>query len=99
MTRTLSVSFEDEKYSSIELPEGSRLSETLNVHNSPILFGCRTGICGTCAIEVLEGEKALHSRTSDEAEYLTVFAEGRERCRLACQIRLNANIKIRKIRL
>ncbi|MBC6436085.1 2Fe-2S iron-sulfur cluster binding domain-containing protein, partial [Nostoc sp. HG1] len=28
------------------------LSEHLTIQNSPVLFGCRTGICGTCLVEV-----------------------------------------------
>lgn len=46
----------------VELEEESLLSEHLNIQNSPILFGCRIGICGTCSIEILEGQESLQPR-------------------------------------
>ena len=33
------------------LDERAELSRELDVSNSPLLFGCRTGVCGTCAVE------------------------------------------------
>lgn len=80
----------------VELKEGDCLSEKLTIHNSPILFGCRIGICGTCAIEVVDQEKPLHERTHDEKEFLGAMAPGRDEVRLACQIHINTNIKIKK---
>ncbi len=80
----------------VELREGDNLSEKLTIHNSPILFGCRIGICGTCAIEVLESDKPLPERTYDENEFLGALAPGRDDVRLACQIKINTNIKIKK---
>jgi ferredoxin len=80
----------------VELKEGDNLSEKLTIHNSPILFGCRIGVCGTCAIEVLESDKPLPERTYDEKEFLGALAPGRDEVRLACQIKINTNIKIKK---
>ena len=62
------------------------------------MFGCRTGICGTCLIEVEEtinGE--LAEPTADELELLEIIAPGNLRARLACQIELRADIRIRYI--
>ncbi len=91
------VEFSDSDKEAVELQEGDCLSEKLTIQNSPILFGCRIGICGTCAIEVLE-EKGdpLHPRTHDETEFLGTMAPGRNEVRLACQIHINTNIKIKK---
>lgn len=80
----------------VELQEGDNLSEKLTIHNSPILFGCRIGICGTCAIEVVQQDQPLHERTHDEKEFLGTMAPGRDEVRLACQIHINTNIKIKK---
>ena len=93
---TFKVEFIDSDKLSLEIAEGACLSEKLTIHNSPILFGCRIGICGTCAIEVVEDGGKLHERTYDENEFLGALAPGRDNVRLACQIHLNTNIKIRR---
>lgn len=90
------IEFIDSDKVPVELKEGDNLSEKLTIHNSPILFGCRIGICGTCAIEVLEESTPLHARTHDEKEFLEAMAPGRNNVRLACQININTNLKIRK---
>lgn len=81
----------------VELNEGDCLSEKLTIQNSPILFGCRIGICGTCAIEVLEEKGApLHPRTDEEKNFLETMAPGEDKVRLACQIHLNTNISVKR---
>lgn len=80
----------------VELNEGDNLSEKLTIQNSPILFGCRIGICGTCAVEVIESETPLPPRSYDEEQFLETMAPGRKNLRLACQIEINTNIKIKK---
>jgi ferredoxin len=81
----------------VELKDGECLSEKLTIHNSPILFGCRIGICGTCAIEVLQSDSPLPPRTQDESDFLENMYPGNENIRLACQIHINTNMKIRKV--
>lgn len=90
------IEFPESDKAPVELKEGDNLSEKLTIHNSPILFGCRIGICGTCAVEVIEEDSPLHERTHDEKEFLEAMAPGRNNVRLACQININTNIKIRK---
>ena len=87
-----SVSFES-AHEAITLEAEAILSEHLNVDNSPVLFGCRTGICGTCLVEVSEGE--LSPPSSDEVELLSLIAPGNSRARLACQLKLSSSIKIK----
>ncbi len=41
------VQFEGDSHAPVLLPEGEALSHALTIQNSPVLFGCRTGICGT----------------------------------------------------
>ncbi len=83
----------------IELDEGDCLSEVLTVQNSPILFGCRIGICGTCAIEVEDVGGTLHPRTENEHEFLDTLAPGNKTVRLACQIHIDSHLKVKKARI
>lgn len=91
------ITFPDTGHGPISIPEGTNLSEQLTIINSPLLFGCRTGICGTCLVQVEEGVDALQAPESDEKEALDVYAPGNTRARLACQIFLNADIALKKI--
>lgn len=92
------ISFTDTKYAPVVLNEGAELSENLTVQNSPILFGCRIGICGTCLIRVHEEslDSPLHPRTHNESEFIEGLFPGDSGLRLACQIKINTNIKIKK---
>lgn len=88
----------DEGWSPVELPYGSNLSENLSINNSPLLFGCRTGICGTCVIEVAEESNGeLPPPSDDERELLDLMAPGNPRARLACQIQISADIKVKPL--
>lgn len=91
------ITFPNTDHQSISLPEGTKLSEQLTIINSPLLFGCRTGICGTCLVQVEEGADALQAPEPDEQEALEVYAPGNSRARLACEIFLNAHIALKKI--
>jgi ferredoxin len=90
------IDFLDSDKNEVNLNEGDCLSEKLTIQNSPILFGCRIGICGTCAIEIVDSDSPLPEKTHDENEFLSTMAPERENVRLACQIRINTNMKIRK---
>ena len=97
--KTCRIGFFESHFPDIEILEGAALSETLNAQNSPILFGCRIGICGTCAIEVVEHEGLLPERTAEEEEYLEIFAPDRKNCRLACQMKASTHFKLKKTEL
>ena len=88
------VSFFDPGYAPVTVNQSEKLFEVMDATNSPLLFGCRTGICGTCLIEV-EGE--LAPAAVDEQELLDVLAPGNPKARLACQIELSAPIKVRPL--
>lgn len=73
---------------------GKELSRVLDVRNSPLLFGCRTGICATCICRI----EGIQSQASDdEKEVLEVFAPGVEGARLACQVRVEGDMEIRAL--
>lgn len=93
------VSFAESEMQPVELNTGDELSEHLTAQNSPILFGCRIGICGTCAIEILEEKESLPPRTANEEEYLEALVPDKPRCRLACQLKINTDIKIKKVEI
>jgi ferredoxin len=59
------------------------LSISLTLQNSPILFGCRTGICGTCLV-LATGN--LLPPDAEEQEVLAILAPDVPTARLACQI-------------
>lgn len=90
------ISFSPESHAAVRLKEGAILSEHLTVENSPVLFGCRTAVCGTCLIEILSEENGLLACPGeDEKELLEIIAPENPRARLACQIALAADIRIR----
>ena len=79
------------------LPQGARLSEHLDAVNSPMLFGCRSGICGTCLCEITETQSQLSPPNDEELEALMLYAPGNVKARLACQVVLEADIVLKKI--
>ena len=92
------ISFSPATHRPVSLARGALLSEHLSIENSPLLFGCRTGICGTCLIEVEEEANGkLIEPAPDELELLEIIAPGNLRARLACQIALRADLRIRYI--
>ncbi|WP_414622656.1 2Fe-2S iron-sulfur cluster binding domain-containing protein [Calothrix sp. CCY 0018] len=93
--KSCKIQFIESKYSSIELTIDQKLAEHLTVENSPILFGCRTGICGTCIVAV---EGNIPPPSSEEKELLEVLAPENPKARLACQIQLTNDIQITKIK-
>jgi ferredoxin len=85
------ISFPGTDYQSIVLEKNQPLSENLTIQNSPVLFGCRTGICGTCLV-LIKGE--IPPANQDEKEVLEILAPGNQQARLACQIDLTNDVEI-----
>jgi ferredoxin len=97
--KTWRIEFPGTSFAATELPDLASLSETFTVEDSPLLFGCRSGLCGTCLIEVEEtGSERLEPPSPQEVESLSIYAPGNPRARLACQIHVCAHLRIRKIR-
>ncbi|WP_353931565.1 2Fe-2S iron-sulfur cluster-binding protein [Okeanomitos corallinicola TIOX110] len=89
------VSFPGSDFETIILDIHSQLSEHLTIQNSPVLFGCRTGICGTCLVEVV-GD--IPPPKTDEQEMLEILATNNKKARLACQIDIISDVEIRIIK-
>ncbi|MEH2175110.1 2Fe-2S iron-sulfur cluster binding domain-containing protein [Nostoc sp.] len=88
------ISFPGSDFIPINLECHQNLSEHLTIQNSPVLFGCRTGICGTCLVEVI-GD--IPPPQPDEHEMLETLAANNPHARLACQVNVTGNVEIRKI--
>jgi ferredoxin len=88
------ISFPGTNYPPIVLTYGQHLSEHLTIQNSPVLFGCRTGICGTCLVEA-RGD--LPPPLPEEQEPLDTLAPNHANARLACQLVLTVDVEIRKL--
>lgn len=94
--KTYTIDFLPKTHAPVQLEAGARLSEHLSVANSPLLFGCRTGICGTCLIEVVaERNGELPAPAEDEKELLEIIAPDNPRARLACQLAVCADMTVR----
>lgn len=92
MTEVLCVvSFPGTHHAPVEVAQHQPLAEVLTVQNSPVLFGCRTGICGTCLVRAV-GE--LPAPSGAEQELLDLLAPHQAGTRLACQIDVTTDIQI-----
>lgn len=81
----------DHNEEEIELPDDSPIAEACEEAGVP--FACTEGVCGTCVIEIEEGQENLNSPTKEEEDFL---GEGTNRERLACQCRIKqGNVRIR----
>jgi len=94
--KSFRVEFPGTSYASLDLPDLANLSLALDVHNSPLLFGCRSGLCGTCVIEV-DADAPLLPPDAAELETLELYAGRNLHARLACQLVLSSNVRIRKL--
>ncbi|AFZ24216.1 ferredoxin [Cylindrospermum stagnale PCC 7417] len=94
MSDLCTISFPATDYPPLTLQPHQNLSEHLTIQNSPVLFGCRTGICGTCLVEVF-GE--ISPPQLDEQEMLETLAPQQPNARLACQLNCTKNIEIRRL--
>lgn len=92
------ILFPADAFADIVLPAHASLSLHLTPANSPVLFGCRAGLCGTCliSVEILTG--SLAGPEAAETEALKLYAQNTPNARLACQLDLTADISIGKIR-
>ena len=68
-----------------EIPDGSLLAEICEKSGVP--FSCNSGVCGTCQIEILEGQENLGELNQEERD---LGMDGRNR--LACQCKIKCGI-------
>lgn len=92
------VEFPETTFTAVAIPEGPNLANFLTAQNSPVLFGCRSGICGTCLVEVKSLEGNISPPEELEAETLSLCAPDNPHARLACQLNLTTYISLKKIK-
>lgn len=74
----------------VELPENAPIAEACE--NAGVPFACTEGVCGTCVIEVIEGQENLSDPTQEEKDFL---GDGTCDERLACQCKIKkGSVKI-----
>jgi ferredoxin len=88
------IEFADSPFDPISITARHPLAEVLTVQNSPVLFGCRTGICGTCVIGVRGN---VEDASQDELEILELYAAGNPKARLACQLQVRGDVVMTSI--
>jgi ferredoxin len=81
----------------LDITDGANLSEEVNITNCPILFGCRTGICGTCLVNVKDGADKITPAGSDELEFLDIVGGPHENPRLACMFKVLGDVELEYI--
>ena len=91
---TIKVHFTEPKTAPIRLEEGTSLADGLDVSASPIPFGCKDGLCGTCLIWVEALNGALPPPNEHERDVLDIYAPGEPNARLACQLSPRCDIRI-----
>lgn len=85
------IHFPGTTFEPFQLAPHQKLADHLTAQNSPILFGCRTGICGTCLVAVA-GE--VPPPQDEEQELLDILAAEHPQARLACQLDVTNDIAI-----
>jgi ferredoxin len=73
------------------------LIDVCDACRAPVSFSCRSASCGTCRVEVLEGEALFEPPSEDEREVLEVF-DARPSERLACRARIRAGEGLVRLR-
>jgi ferredoxin len=90
------ISFDAEGFAPLEVPAGASLGDVLDGPHSPVFFGCKSGDCGTCLVDVdPEGFARLGVPSAEEQAVLDVFASARPTARLACQLRATCPLRLR----
>lgn len=57
--------------------------------DTPVNFGCRIGMCGTCIIKITEGIENVSEKNEDEE-----FFSNESNERLACQCLIKGDVEI-----
>lgn len=78
----------------IEVEDGANLSQSTDITTTPVLYGCRTGICSTCLINITKGSENITTPTPDERELLSIIASDKPSARLACQFQIRGDIEL-----
>ena len=81
----------------VEAENGGDLVDVCDEHLLPVPFSCRSATCGTCHVEVLEGQELLEPPSPEESDLLELLG-GPEGSRLACQARVRKGPGLLRLR-
>ncbi len=93
---TFDVEDSEKGIQSIEVPTDMNLSlmEVLKASDYPILATCGgMALCATCHVEVVKGVENLEDPNDAELDMLDTLPDADPNSRLACQIRVGANLE------
>lgn len=79
----------------LEVPEdmGLNLMEILKANEYNVLATCGgMAMCGTCHVQVLEGQDNLGSHSDAELDMLDTLPDAESNSRLSCQLQINENM-------
>jgi len=82
----------------VSVPEGGALVDVCDENEAPVPFSCKSASCGTCRIEILEGESELLPPADDELDVLDIFASPPPKHRLACQAKMKPGLATLRVR-
>lgn len=77
----------------VDVPVGTPLMKAAEENDTFLEFGCRNGMCGTCVITILAGEKYLKPPTPEEQATLEELG-AKPGQRLGCQLKITHDLKI-----
>ena len=79
----------------IEVSAGEELKEVVKDNGWPIAYGCEDGVCGTCIVEVSEGQDNMSPTGEIEEQTLEMMGMKDGEHRLSCQCKVNGDICIK----
>ena len=78
----------------VEVDSGTELRKVTQDKGWHIPYGCEDGLCGTCVVKVAEGADNLSDVEEKEEMTLTAMGVFDGEHRLACQCKVNGDVKI-----
>ena len=76
---------------------GAELKHVTRDAGWPIAYGCEDGMCGTCVIEITEGQENLSEVQDQENQTLSIMGLEHGQYRLCCQTKINGNCCIKSL--
>lgn len=72
----------------VNVKPGENFQNIVEVTGSGMVFGCRDGECGTCILDIQQGNEYLSPINEKEKTVLKNFPDAPKNGRLACQLEI-----------
>lgn len=79
----------------VEVKTGTSLKDISKEKGWPIAYGCEDGVCGTCIVKIEKGKENLTPIDEKEGQTLDMMGMKDGKHRLACQCKINGDVKIK----